>query len=64
MKETTVMVSGQTPARGGQEIARRREPTVAVAVRPSQVVQPGYDSQPQANQFYRQKQIGSAPPQY
>jgi hypothetical protein len=64
MKETTVMVSGQTPARGGQEIARRREPTVAVAVRPSQVVQPGYDSQPQANQIYRQKQIGSAPPQY
>jgi len=64
MKETTVMVSGQAPARAGQEIARRREPTVAVAVRPSQGVQPGYDLQLQANQYYRQNQIGYAQPQY
>ena len=64
MKETTVMVSGQTPARAGQEIARRREPTAAVAARPSQVAQPGYDLQPQANQYSRQNQSNYGQPQY
>jgi hypothetical protein len=59
MKETTVMVSGQTPAGGGQEIARRRGPTQEVAARPLQVAQPGYDPQSQANQYYQQPQ-----PQY
>jgi hypothetical protein len=64
LKETTVMVSGQTPTGGGQEIGRRRGPTQEVAARPLQVAPPGYGSQPQANQYYRQPQSGYAQPQY
>ena len=34
MSETTVVVSGQTPARGGEEMARRRAPAQQVAAQP------------------------------
>jgi hypothetical protein len=67
LKETIVVVSGQTPARGGEEIARRRPPAEQVAGQPMQVAPPGYDGyQPEPPQPYdgqgyaRQPQ----PPQY
>jgi hypothetical protein len=64
MKETTVIVSGQTPAGGGQEIGRRRAPTQEAAAQPLQVA-PGYDGQPQVQQYYRQPpQPGYGQPQY
>jgi L,D-transpeptidase catalytic domain len=43
MKETTVVVSGQTPARGGEEIARRRAPVQEAAAQAGQVPPPGYN---------------------
>jgi L,D-transpeptidase catalytic domain len=75
MSQTTVVVSGQTPARGGEEMARRRAPVQQTAVQPTQVAPPGYEYQPapprpydaqQAygqQQYYRQaQQPGYAPP--
>ena len=46
MSQTTVVVSGQAPARGGEEMARRRVPTRQVAAQPAQAAPPGYDYQP------------------
>ncbi len=66
MKETTVIVSGQTPATG-QEMVRRRAPVEEVAVQPMQVAPPGYDGyQPEPPRpydpqgYYRQQ----PPPPY
>jgi len=52
MSQTTVVVSGQTPARGGEEMARRRAPAVQTAAQPQQVAPPGYDYQPAPPQPY------------
>jgi hypothetical protein len=73
MSQTTVVVSGHTPARGGEEMARRRVPVQPAAAQPQQVAPPGYDYQPappqpypaQAygqQQYYRQAQPGYVPP--
>jgi L,D-transpeptidase-like protein len=75
MSQTTVVVSGQTPARGGEEIARRRAPVEQAAARPTQAAPPGYEYQaapPQSydgqqaygqQQYYRQaQQPAYAPP--
>ena len=51
MSQTTVVVSGQTPARG-EEMARRRAPAVQTAAQPQQVAPPGYDYQPAPPQPY------------
>jgi hypothetical protein len=62
MSQTTVVVSGQTPARGGEEIARRRAPPAQAAAQPTQVAPPGYDDyqpappQPYDTQAYGQQQ--------
>jgi L,D-transpeptidase-like protein len=66
MKEASVVVSGQIPARGGEEMVRRRTPAQQAAVQPPP---PGYDGyqpappQPYDGQpgYYRQQ---AAPPQY
>jgi L,D-transpeptidase catalytic domain len=50
LKETTVVISGQAPARG-DEMVRRRAPTEQVAVQPPQAP-PGYDYQPAPPQPY------------
>ena len=79
MSQTTVVVSGQTPARGGEEMARRRAPVQQAAARPMQVA-PGYDGyqpappqpyqaqaypQPQPRPYYGQApQPGYGQPQY
>jgi lipoprotein-anchoring transpeptidase ErfK/SrfK len=68
MSQTTVVVSGQTPARGGEEMARRRAPVQQTAARGNDY-QPAppqpYDAQ-QAygqQQYYRQgQQPAYAPP--
>ena len=68
MKEASVVVSGQIPARGGDEMVRRRTPTQQAAVQPPPPP-PGYDGyqpappQPYDGQpgYYRQQ---AAPPQY
>jgi hypothetical protein len=67
MKETTVVVSGETPAGTGQEMARRRAPAVAAVAQPTRAPPPGYDGyQPEpprpydAQGYYRQP----PPPQY
>ena len=67
MKETSVVVSGQAPARGGEEMARRRAPVEQAAAQP-QVPPPGYDgyqpAPPQpydAQGYYRQP---APPPNY
>jgi L,D-transpeptidase catalytic domain len=66
MKETTVVVSGETPAGTGQEIARRRPPVEAASTQPTQVAPPGYDGyqpeppRPYDGQGYTRQQ----PPQY
>jgi L,D-transpeptidase catalytic domain len=57
MGQTSVMVSGQTPARGGEEMARRRAPVQQVATQPPQAApqeyaRPGYDYQPALPQPY------------
>jgi L,D-transpeptidase-like protein len=66
MGQTTVVVSGQTPARGGEEMARRRTPAQQVATQPSQAALPPqpYPAQAygQQQQYYRQAQPGYAPP--
>jgi hypothetical protein len=52
MKETRVVVSGQTPARGGEAIARRGAPAQEAAAQPPQAP-PGYDGyQPAPPQPY------------
>jgi hypothetical protein len=74
MKEATVVISGQTPARG-DEMVRRRAPVEQAAVQPAPVAPPGYDYQPappqpydgqgyygQRQQYYRQAQPGYAQP--
>jgi hypothetical protein len=53
MSQTTVVVSGQTPARGGEEMARRRAPAAA---QPTAVASPGYDYQPAPPQPYATQQ--------
>jgi hypothetical protein len=67
MKEASVVVSGQTPARGGEAIARRGAPAQEAAAQPPQVP-PGYDgyqpAPPQpydAQGYYRQP---APPPNY
>jgi L,D-transpeptidase catalytic domain len=68
MKEASVVVSGQIPARGGEEMVRRRTPAQQAAVQP-QGAPAGYDDyqpappQPYDGQpgYYRQQ---AAPPQY
>jgi hypothetical protein len=74
MSQTTVVVSGQAPARGGEEMARRRAPTQQVATQPAQAAPPGYDYQPappqpypaqaygQPQTYYRQVQQPAYPP--
>ena len=74
MSQTTVVVSGQAPARGGEEMARRRAPTQQVAAQPAQAAPPGYDYQPappqpypaqaygQPQTYYRQVQQPAYPP--
>src|ERR1700722_13139221 len=52
MSQTTVVVSGQAPARGGEEMARRRTPTQQVAAQPVQAAPRGYASQPAPPQPY------------
>lgn len=52
MSQTTVVVSGQTPARGGEEMARRRTPAQQAAARQPQAAPPGYDYQPAPPQSY------------
>jgi hypothetical protein len=56
MSQTTVVVSGQTPARGGEEMARRRAPAVQTAAQPQQVAPAGYDYQPAPPQPYDAQQ--------
>jgi hypothetical protein len=51
LKETTVVISGQAPARG-DEMVRRRLPAEQVAVQPPPVAPPGYDYQPAPPQPY------------
>jgi L,D-transpeptidase catalytic domain len=63
MGQTTVVVSGQTPARGGEEMARRRAPAQPVAVQPQQAPPqgyspPGYDYQPAPPQPYPAQAYG------
>ena len=55
MSQTTVVVSGQAPARGGEEMARRRAPAQQVAAQPAQAY-----GQPQT--YYRQVQQPAYPP--
>ena len=74
MSQTTVVVSGQAPARGREEMARRRAPTQQVAAQPAQAAPPGYDYQPappqpypaqaygQPQTYYRQVQQPAYPP--
>jgi L,D-transpeptidase-like protein len=58
MGQTTVVVSGQTPARGGEEMARRRVPVQPAAAQPQQVAPPGYDYQPAPPQPYPAQAYG------
>ena len=44
MSQTTVVVSGQTPAGASPEVARRRAPVENASVQPMQIA-PGYDQQ-------------------
>jgi L,D-transpeptidase catalytic domain len=53
MSQTTVVVSGQTPARGGEEMARRRQPAP-----PQPYPAQAYGQQ----QYYRQVQQPAYPP--
>jgi len=66
MKETTVVVSGETPAGSGQEMARRRAPAEEAAAQPLQVAPPGYDGyQPEPPRPYDQGYAQPPrPPQY
>jgi hypothetical protein len=63
MGQTTVVVAGQTPARGGEEMARRRAPAQPAAVQPQQAPPqgyspPGYDYQPAPPQPYPAQAYG------
>jgi hypothetical protein len=58
MSQTTVVVSGQAPARGGEEMARRRVPAQQVAAQPAQAALPGYDYQPAPPQPYPAQAYG------
>jgi hypothetical protein len=70
LSQTKVVVFGQTPARGGEEIARRRAPAGRAAAQPMQVAPPGYDGyqaarpQPYPAQAYGQQQpyLQQSPP--
>ena len=62
MKETTVVISGQTPI-ASPEVARRRLPVQAVAAQPTQIAPPGYDGYAQ-RQGYAQQQPQYAPQGY
>jgi hypothetical protein len=64
MSQTTVVVSGQAPARGGEEMARRRTPTQQVAAQPVQAAPPGYDYQPAPPQPYPAQAYGRPPQTY
>jgi L,D-transpeptidase catalytic domain len=64
MSQTTVVVSGQAPARGGEEMARRRAPTQQVAAQPAQAAPPGYDYQPAPPQPYPAQAYGRPPQTY
>ena len=64
MGQTTVVVSGQAPARGGEEMARRRTPTQQVAAQPAQAAPPGYDYQPAPPQPYPTQAYGRPPQTY
>ncbi len=57
MKETTVVISGQTPA-ASPEVAQRRLPVQAVAAQPAQIAPPGYDG------YAQQQGYAQQPPQY
>src|SRR5271170_1162024 len=57
MKETTVVISGQTPA-ASPEVAQRRTPVQAVAAQPTQIAPPGYDG------YAQQQSYAPQPPQY
>lgn len=61
MSQTTVVVSGQAPARGGEEMARRRTPAQQAAARPAQAAPPGYDYQPAPPQPYPAQAYGRPP---
>jgi len=64
MSQTTVVVSGQTPARGGEEMARRRAPVELAAARQMQVA-PGYDGyQPAPPQPYQAQAYPQPRPYY
>jgi len=68
MSQTTVVVSGQTPARGGEEMARRRAPVQPVATQLRQAAPQGYAPPPGYYQQpppvnYGQQQPGYFPPQ-
>jgi hypothetical protein len=58
MSQTSVVVSGQTPARGGEEMARRRAPAEQTAAQPLPVAPPGYDYQPAPPQPYPAQAYG------
>jgi hypothetical protein len=71
MKETTVIVSGVTPARGGEAIARRQAPSANEAdAQPMEIAPRGYDGyqpeppQPYDQQGYYRPQQAYGPPQY
>jgi L,D-transpeptidase-like protein len=64
MSQTTVVVSGQTPARGGEQMARRRAPAQQAAGQPQQVAPPGYDYQPAPPQPYPAQAYGQQQPYY
>ena len=57
MSETTVVVSGQTPAGQNPAVARRRAPVEDAAAQPMQIA-PGYGQQPApyGQTYYRQAQ--------
>jgi hypothetical protein len=61
MSQTTVVVSGQTPARGGEEMARRRAPAQQAAAQPAQAAPPGYDYQPAPPRPYPAQAYGTPP---
>jgi hypothetical protein len=63
MKEATVVISGQTPARG-DEMVRRRAPVEQAAVQPAPVAPPGYDYQPAPPQPYDGQGYGQRQPYY
>ncbi len=53
MKETKVVISGETPI-ASPEVARRRLPVQAVAAQPTQIAPPGYDGYAQQQGYAQQ----------